>query len=664
MKIALFSDTYIPDINGVATSTNILRNKLVDLGHDVLVVTSELPSDTTYDESLDDQVLRVPGLEIQALYGYRACNIFSFKGMKEIKRFNPEVIHVQTEFGIGIFGRIAAEYLDIPVVYTYHTMWTDYSHYINPINSETVDTVVKKVITKISKFYGNSCQGLIVPSNKTKDALIHYGLKQKNIYTIPTGLELERFSVNNKNNKLCQSLIEKYHLQNHFVLTFLGRIAPEKSITVIIDALKKVVAINDNIRFLIVGGGPQLEELKEYVKNDHIESYVIFTGPQSGEMVPAHYHISNMFISASLSETQGLTYIEAMASSIPVIARYDDQLEDVIDDGKNGFFFKNEDELPKLILDAMEMDLDVLKENALKKANEYSGETFAKKVLEVYKQAILIKEYTYTVVSIFPIKNNKNEVSFTYDENESAVTLELSDKVIDQYELYRGKTIDRNQFNTLKDHEQISRAYNKALKYLSIKDYTEQQMRKKLMDSGDYDDAQLDTTIQLLSEKNLINDKMYAMNYFKRCTRLGIGHNKAIYNLRNYGVDTEIIDTCLEELDDDEEYQAAMLLINNYYQRNSTISYRNIQRKIKEKLFLKGFTNDVIDKAMAEYDFEYDLEKEKLALEKDYLKASHRYEKKLEGKDLRNKIIDTLLKKGYNYEDIKNILEVKENNDE
>lgn len=179
MKIALFSDTYIPDINGVATSTNILRNKLVDLGHDVLVVTSELPSDTTYDESLDDQVLRVPGLEIQALYGYRACNIFSFKGMKEIKRFNPEVIHVQTEFGIGIFGRIAAEYLDIPVVYTYHTMWTDYSHYINPINSETVDTVVKKVITKISKFYGNSCQGLIVPSNKTKDALIHYGLKQK-----------------------------------------------------------------------------------------------------------------------------------------------------------------------------------------------------------------------------------------------------------------------------------------------------------------------------------------------------------------------------------------------------------------------------------------------------------------------------------------------------
>lgn len=661
MKIALFSDTYLPDINGVATSTNILRNELVKLGHEVLVVTSELPSDSEYDD-YDDYILRVPGLELQALYGYRACNIFSFKGMREIKRFSPEVIHVQTEFGIGIFGRIAGEYLDIPVVYTYHTMWTDYSHYINPMNSETVDAVVKKVITKISKLYGNSCQGLIVPSNKTKDALLHYGLQQENIYTIPTGLELDRFSV--KNDKLCQELIDKYQLEDNFVLTFLGRIAPEKSIKLIIDALKEVVIVNNKIRFLIVGGGPQLDELKEYVKDDHIEQYVIFTGPQSGNAVPAHYHISDMFISASLSETQGLTYIEAMASNIPVIARYDDQLSDVIIDGKNGFFFKEEKELPELILKVMNEDLTSLKENALIKANEYSGETFACKVLEVYHNAILTKNYMYKIVSVFPIKNNKNEVVFSYDENDSSVTLELTDKIIEQYDLYKGKVINRDEFNVYKDLEQISRAYNKALKYLTVKDYTEQQMRKKLMNTGDFDDTQLDATIQLLIEKNLINDHVYAMNYFKRCTRLGIGKNKAIYNLRNYGIDLEIIDNCLEELDDDDEYQAALILINSYYQRNNSISYRNIQRKIKEKLFLKGFTNDIIDRAMAQYDFEYDHEKEQLALEKDYYKVYNRYNRKLEDNDLKNKIIDTLLKKGYNYEDIKHILEIKENNDE
>ena len=663
MKIALFSDTYLPDINGVATSTNILRNELIKLGHEVMVVTSELPSDSDYEDEFDSNILRVPGLEIQALYGYRACNIFSFKGMREIKKFRPEVIHVQTEFGIGIFGRIAGEYLDIPVVYTYHTMWADYSHYVNPMNSETVDSVVKKVIKKISNLYGNKCQELIVPSKKTKDALIHYGLTQKNIFIIPTGLELDRFDIKNKNETICQQLKIKYDLQGKFVLTFLGRIAQEKSIEVIIHALKKVVQINPDIKCLIVGGGPQLEELIESVENDPISEYIIFTGPQSGEYVPAHYHISDMFISASLSETQGLTYIEAMASSIPVIARYDNQLADVIIDQVNGFFFKNEDELPDLILKAMSCDLSKMKAAALAKAKEYSGETFAEKVLDVYHNAIIIKKYTYTVKSIFPVKNMKNEVVFSYDENESTVSLELTDKIIEEFGIEKGKTFDRDQFDALKDLEQVSRAYNKALKYLTVKDYTYHQMRKKLMDKGDYDDTQLDATLDLLCEKNLINDELYSINYLKRCSRLGIGINKAIYNLRNYGVDSEVIDHCLDELDD-EEYQAATHLIDSYFKKNSTNSFKNIQKRIKEKLYIKGFTIDTIEKAMSDYDFIYDDEKEKQTLEKEIDKIYKRYSMKLNSKELKNKLIDTLLRKGYNYDDIKSVLISKENDNE
>jgi len=663
MKIALFSDTYLPDINGVATSTHILRNELIKLGHEVMVVTSELPSDSDYEDEFDSNILRVPGLEIQALYGYRACNIYSFKGMKEIKRFKPEVIHVQTEFGIGIFGRIAGENLDIPVVYTYHTMWADYSHYVNPINSETVDSVVKKVIKKISNLYGNKCEELIVPSKKTKDALIHYGLTQKNIYIIPTGLELERFDINHKNEYICNELIEKYDLYDKFVLTFLGRIAPEKSIDVIINALKEVIKVNDKIRCLIVGGGPQLEELKKSIEDDEIHNYIIFTGPQSGEYVPAHYHISDMFISASLSETQGLTYIEAMASNIPVIARFDDQLEDVIQHNQNGFFFRDENELPNLILNAMLMDLTEMKKCALEKAKEYSGETFARKVVDVYKDAIVIKKYSYTVKSIFPTKDMKNEVVFSYDENESSVSLELTDKIIDEYGIEKGKVFNREEFDALKDLEQISRAYNKALKYLTQKDYTYNQMKKKLMDKGDFDDTQLDATLDLLCEKNLINDRLYTINYLKRCTRLGIGLNKAIYNLRSYGVDIELIDMCLEELDDD-EYLAATRLIDSYFKRNNSNSYKNMQKKIKEKLFVKGFTNETIERAMSDYDFEYDDEKEKLALEKETDKVIARYSKKLSGNELKNKLIDTLLRKGYNYDDIKDILTIKENNDE
>ena len=259
MRIAIFSDTYTPDINGVATSTKILKDELINHGHEVLVVTSELPSESDYEDDPNDNILRVPGLEIQALYGYRACNIYSFKGMKEIKSMNIEVIHVQTEFGIGIFGRIVGEALNIPVVYTYHTMWADYSHYVNPINSTAIDGLIKKAITRISKFYGDKSAELIVPSIKTKEALEKYGL-HKNMHIIPTGLELDKFDPKNKDDKLINQIKEKYGIKEQFIVTFLGRIAKEKSIDVLIDAMKEIVKENDNILCLIVGGGPYLDE--------------------------------------------------------------------------------------------------------------------------------------------------------------------------------------------------------------------------------------------------------------------------------------------------------------------------------------------------------------------------------------------------------------------
>lgn len=653
MRIAIFSDTYIPDINGVATSTKILRDELLKHGHDVLVVTSELPSDSDYCDDINDNILRVPGLEIQALYGYRACNIYSFKGMREIKNMNIEVIHVQTEFGVGIFGRIVGEALNIPVVYTYHTMWADYSHYVNPVNSGAIDGLIKKAITRISKFYGDKSAELIVPSIKTKEALEKYGLN-KEMHIIPTGLNLEKFDPKNKNQHFIDQIKASYGIENQFIITFLGRIAKEKSIDVLIDAMKEIVKVNDNVLCLIVGGGPQLEELKELVKDDHIGKYVIFTGPKPSDEVPSYYHLSNVFVSASVTETQGLTYIEAMASGIPAIARYDQNLEDVINDGVNGYFFKETDELVSILLKMMSSDYSEMAKAAYTSAMKFSSEVFYEKVLEVYTQAINLKYYTYTVKSIYPTKEKMNEVVFLFDESE--IILELSNKIIESYDLTIGKEINKEVFDVLKDHEQVNRAYNKALKFLTVKDYTYNQMKKKLMDSGNFDDAQLDTTLELLKEKNLINDEAFTLNYIRRCTRLGVGINKAIYNLRSYGIDSEIIDQCLEENDFDDECLAATKLIDIYYNRNNSFSYKAMLKKIRDKLYLKGFTSETIEKALSEYDFKYDNDNEKLALEKEFNKQKKKYSKKYQGVQLKEKIIDSLLRKGYNYEHIKEIL--------
>lgn len=653
MKVAIFSDTYIPDINGVATSTRILKDELVKHGHEVVVVTSELPSDSDYMDDPDDNILRVPGLEIQALYGYRACNIYSFKGMRELKGMNIEVIHVQTEFGIGIFGRIVGETLNIPVVYTYHTMWADYSHYVNPVNSGAIDGLIKKAITRISKFYGDNSTELIVPSLKTKEALEKYGL-DKEVHIIPTGLELDKFDPKNKNNELIEEIKEQYGIKDQFVVTFLGRIAKEKSIDVLIDAIKEVVKVYDNVLCLIVGGGPQLDELKELVKDDQISDYVIFTGAKSGEEVPSYYHLSNVFVSASVTETQGLTYIEAMASGIPAVARYDKNLEDVIDDGVNGYFFNETSELVDILLNLIHNDYSKMSEAAYLSAMKFSSEVFYEKVIDVYQQAINSKHYSYTVKSIYPIKRGINEVIFLFDESE--IILEVSDKLIDTYHLEVNKVIDKDLFDALKDFEQVTRAYNKALKLLTVKDYTFNQMKQKLMDSGDYDDTQLDATLELLEEKNLINDEAYTLNYLKRCTRLGIGLNKAVYNLRSYGIESQMIDYCLEEIDDDDEYSAATALIESMYDRNNSFSYKAMVKRIRDKLYIRGFTSETIERALNDFDFEFDDIKEKASLEKEFIKQKKKHAKKYHGNKLKEKIIDTLLRKGYNYEHIKDLL--------
>ena len=501
MNIALFSDTYLPDINGVATSTHILKKELKKHGHHVLIVTTFLPHDSQYvDEDLD--VLRLPGIDLKKLYGYRASNIYSFKGMKELKDFQPDIIHIQTEFGIGIFGKIAGEILNVPVCYTYHTMWADYSHYIAPGNIKAVDHAAKKIIEKISKIYGDSCSELIVPSQKTADALREYGISNS-INVIPTGLELEHFSLAHKNEELMQQIVKQYHLENKFVVTFLGRIAPEKSVDFLIDAMSEIIKVNQQIVLMIVGGGPQVDELKDYVHSNGLDDYICFTGPQVSEKVPSFYHVSHLFVSASITETQGLTFIEAMASGIPVLARYDKNLEGVVIDGRNGYFFETQQQLVEKILTLADSDLSELIEHALEDAKNYSSEIFYERIMKAYHKALSKHHYCYEVVSLTPDKGHTYNVAFQFDNHQ--VLLNLSSQVIDRYGLSVGQVVDREELDALKDQEQVARAYQLALKYLTYKDYTYAKMLKKLTDKGDFDDIQVEMTMDLLVQKNLID---------------------------------------------------------------------------------------------------------------------------------------------------------------
>ncbi len=652
MNIALFSDTYLPDINGVATSMHILKNELKKHGHHVLVVTTILPANSDYVDE-DAYVLRLPGIDLKKLYGYRVSNIFSFKGMRELKEFKPDIIHIQTEFGIGIFGKIAGEILNVPVCYTYHTMWTDYSHYIAPENIKAVDHAAKKIIEKISKIYGDTCCELIVPSQKTADALRQYGISNT-INVIPTGLELDRFSLQNMDSDMVSQIKKEYQLEGKFVVTFLGRIASEKSIDMLIKAMPEIFAKNPLICLFIVGGGPQLDDLKKIVHQLDLGHCVFFTGPKESHLVPSYYHASDLFVSASVTETQGLTFIEAMASGVPVLARYDKNLEGVIVNGRNGYFFNDKEELKKLILQLSKSDLTELKNHAIQDVYEFSSEKFYQKIIATYKKALSKYHYCYKVVSITPQKDHLYQVSFQFDNHQ--VLINLAPAVIERYGLTVGQVVDREELDALKDQEQVAKAYQLALKYLTTKDYTYAKIRKKLLKKGDFDDIQIDMTMDILVQKNLIDDLEYTRNYFQRSMRLGIGMNKIVYNLKKEGVSPYVIDEFMTDYSQDLEYDKAYEIVQKLYSENKTRPQYALIQNIRHKLFNKGFSQDVVDRAIQNFDFTIPREHTKMLLTKEYNRVYNRYKNRYDSHILKSKIITFLVQKGYEYDDVIEII--------
>lgn len=385
MNIVIFTDTFPPEINGVATSTFNLFNVLRKNGHNAYVVcTNPFSKEMMYE----DNILRIPGIELKKLYSYRFSSFYSSKAMKIIKTMKPDVIHVNTEASIGIFGRIVAKKLRKPLVYTYHTMIEDYTYYVTKSNG-IFDRIAKQIVRSFSKTMASTTTEFISPSEKTKDAIRKYGYESY-INIVPTGIDFSKYESVNETE--VEDIKKRYDLNDAFVILSLGRIAKEKSIDVIIDGFAKLkTKTKKKVKLLIVGGGPDLDNLKEQANRLKLNDDVVFVGPVDASKVPGFYHASNIFASASVTETQGLTFMEAMASRLLVLAKFDENLADVIIDNETGCFFNDVDDMARRVLAIMEQDKTKQKqiiENAYKITQKYSLDNFYSNIMEVYKRAI------------------------------------------------------------------------------------------------------------------------------------------------------------------------------------------------------------------------------------------------------------------------------------
>lgn len=382
VNIGLFTDTYFPQINGVGTSTYTLAKELRKLGHNVYIFT---PSDPKNTDENEEDVIRMPSMPCIFIHQYRFGVVYSPKELKKISKLHLDIIHTQTEFSLGMFGKTLSKAFGIPMVHTYHTMYEDYVHYI--VNGAFITKSMAHVFSRIFCNFAREC---IAPTAKVKDSLLQYGVT-KPIHIIPTGINIDKFRKANYPLAETIKLRSTFGLnENHKVILVLGRIAKEKSIDVIVSAMPEVFQKEPNARLLIVGDGPGRESLETQVNSLGVTDKVIFAGAKPWDEIGKYYQLGDVFVSASVSETQGLTFVEAMAAGLPIVAKKDECIEGVIEDGKTGIIFETDDTLAGKILGILQDEEKriYLAKNGVVFSENLSAEAFGNSIENVYKNVL------------------------------------------------------------------------------------------------------------------------------------------------------------------------------------------------------------------------------------------------------------------------------------
>lgn len=392
MKILITSDWYAPAINGVVTSVVNLQKELQNLGHEVRILT--LSENTRSFQQ--DGVTYIGSAGAGKIYqGARFALHFDNKYFEELVLWHPDIIHTQCEFSTFRIASQIAKKLHIPIVHTYHTVYEDYTHYFSP-NKKWGRAMVVLFAKKVLKH--TEC--VIAPTDKVRTLLLGYGVRQR-IQVVPTGIDLERFDIQIGNTEKVR-LQEKLGIPcNNKVLIYVGRLAKEKNLEEIFLYLSRLT--RQDLSLLIVGDGPRRHLLEHDAAEMGIAEKVIFAGMVSPQKVASYYQLGDVFVSASNSETQGLTYMEALANGIPALCRKDPCLDKVIEDGINGWQYASFDEFSKR-LDLI-LDQDGLQKHLGDKARDgarrdYSSVSFAKKVEQIYVDTINLQQ---KAGSCFPV---------------------------------------------------------------------------------------------------------------------------------------------------------------------------------------------------------------------------------------------------------------------
>lgn len=313
MRIAFFTDTYTPQINGLSTTIDLYSKYLRKEGHDLYIFAPAVPG---YEDE-EEFVHRFKSVEFPTYREYRLAIPYKTLLRPALRRLKCDIINIHSPFSIGLMGLAIAKKNKIPCVGTFHTLYPEYIHYASNsglIKHEKVSSSLKKGMWKYLKWFYRQCDVVIALSEESEELIKKHGIK--NTVLLPTGIDMkERI---NRNKKSKTALKKKYGFPNKKVVLHVGRITKEKNIEFLVRSLKNILS-DDNMILVITSDGPYKVHIENLCKKLSIQNNVVFTGYISKKELADYYSLADVFVMTSKTETQGIVLFEAMKYTLPVV---------------------------------------------------------------------------------------------------------------------------------------------------------------------------------------------------------------------------------------------------------------------------------------------------------------------------------------------------------
>lgn len=380
MKIGFFTDAYLPQLNGVATSVQEWTEALKKLGHKVYVIAPSFPN---YKDEGED-IIRIPSVRLLKQPDIRLGFPLSRESMTQIIKLKLDIVHATSGGSISTLGLMVARAKKIPYVFTYYTRFNHYAHYL--FDGKIIRP---KMIESVSRIFCNRCDAITVPMPKIKDELLSFRVK-KPIVVIPSGVDTAKFKKQEEG-----FLRKRLKIKKGKILLYIGRLEKEKSVDFLLHAFAKIYARNPDTNLVLIGDGKQEKKLREIAKKLKIEKNVYFVGLISRDEISKVFADAEIFVFASTTETQGMVILEALASGLPVVSVNDPVFNGIIKNKVNGILVEpNLEQFAKACLDILgsPKERERLSNEATKSMQDFSLLATAKSFEKLYKKLIAQKQ--------------------------------------------------------------------------------------------------------------------------------------------------------------------------------------------------------------------------------------------------------------------------------